>query len=153
MCFALVLVIKGRNKLYNVMISTPETIAGDIWIKIEEANGKLQPGVVKNKQKPKDMIHAQSSHRNAVLRYKLYERYDWALLLCMNALPVIQLSCKVPFTAVGAVREFGLCCVLLNASLTCPFWSLRYSYSQHFLILWQHLLLSSASNGKCVYDY
>lgn len=47
----LVLVLKGRSNLYNVMINMPETIAGDICIKIEKASGKLQPGVVLGKKK------------------------------------------------------------------------------------------------------
>lgn len=36
-----------------MMINKTETIAGDLWIKIEKASGKLQPGVVKNKQASK----------------------------------------------------------------------------------------------------
>lgn len=48
----LVLVLKGRNNLYNGMINMPETIARDICIKIEKASGNLQPGVVLEK-KPK----------------------------------------------------------------------------------------------------
>lgn len=32
------------------MINKMGTIAGDLWIKIEKASGKLQPGIVKNKQ-------------------------------------------------------------------------------------------------------
>lgn len=37
---------------------------------------QVTAGVVKNKQKTENMIHAQSSHRNAILGCKLYERYD-----------------------------------------------------------------------------
>lgn len=52
MCCMLVLVSKGRNNLYNVMINMPETIARDICIKIETANSKSQGVVLKKKQKP-----------------------------------------------------------------------------------------------------
>lgn len=35
------------------------TIAGDLWIKIEKASGKLQQGIVKNKQANKQQQNKQ----------------------------------------------------------------------------------------------
>lgn len=66
----LVLVTRGRSNFYNVMINKMGTIAGDLWIKIEKASGKLQPGIVKNKQankqeqqnKPKKNKNKRGSH-------------------------------------------------------------------------------------------
>lgn len=42
----LILVLKGKNNLDDVITSTPETIARDVFIKTEKSRGTLQPGQV-----------------------------------------------------------------------------------------------------------
>lgn len=59
MCCMLVLVTRGRSNFYNAMINKMGTIAGDLWIKIEKASGKLQQGIVKNKQANKQQQNKQ----------------------------------------------------------------------------------------------
>lgn len=64
MCCMLVLVLKCRNNLYNVMINMPETVGRNMCIKIEKGSGKLQPAVLLGKKKksqtPKGLVRVQS---------------------------------------------------------------------------------------------